>query len=163
MAMTEDNAKTPAGSAPPPARALVQSMRQFIVAPRRGSQALGAGVRPMSARATRAVVGQLPGLEIVRVLRPRRPMSGISLTPDEATEVYVARVDSDRAELIRQTLPPQLILEEDAALEYGTPAGLSRPAPTRLASWVTTGSIETRGVRFRVIGEGDKPLANVGV
>lgn len=161
--MTEENAKTPAGATPSPQRVLVQGKRQCLIASRRGSQALAAGVRPMSAGAVRAAMGQLPGLEIVRVLRPRRAVSAFSLTPDEATEVYVARVEADRAELIRQMMPPQLVLEEDAALEYGAPAGLSRPAPTRLASWATTGNIETRPLRFRVIGEGDKPLANVGV
>ena len=161
--MTEENAKTPTGAAPPPVRALVRGKRQSIIAPRRGSQALGAGVRPMSAGAVRAVMGQLPGLEIVRVLRPRRAMSALSLTPDEATEVYVARIEADRAELVRQMMPPQLIMEEDAALEYGTPAGLGKPAPARLASWSTQGNLETRQLRFRVMGDGDTPLVNVGV
>jgi len=161
--MSEENAKTPTGATPPPARILVQGKRQCLIASRRGSQALGAGVRPMSAGSLRAVMGQLPGLEIVRVLRPRRAMSALSLTPDEAAEVYVARIEADRAELIRQMMPPQLVLEEDAALEYGTPAGLGMPAPTRLASWSTLGNIETRQLRFRVIGEGERPLVNVGV
>ncbi len=161
--MSEENAKTPTGATPPPARILVQGKRQCLIASRRGSQALGAGVRPMSAGSLRAVMGQLPGLEIVRVLRPRRGMSALSLTPDEAAEVYVARIEADRAELIRQMMPPQLVLEEDAALEYGTPAGLGMPAPTRLASWSTLGNIETRQLRFRVIGEGERPLVNVGV
>jgi subtilisin len=162
MAMTEENTKTPGGAAPP-SRTLVQGRRECIIAPRRGSQALAAGMRPMSAGAVRAVMGQLPGLEIVRVLRPRRAMSALSLTPDEASEVYVAAVEADRAELIGQTMPPQLIMEENVALEYGAPAGLGKPAPTRLASWSTQGNVETRQLRFRVIGGGDRPLANVGV
>ena len=76
--------------------------------------------------------------------------------------MYVARMDPDRAEVIRQTLPPQLIVEEDAPLEYATPTGL-RPGPTRLASWSSVGAVETRHIRIRVIGEGDSPLPNVGV
>ena len=48
-------------------------------------------------------------------------------------------------------------------LEYATPTGLVRPGPARLASWSFAGAVETRQMRFRVIGEGDKPLANVGV
>jgi hypothetical protein len=142
---------------------LDQGKRQFIIAPRRGSQAVGTGLRPMPAAAMRALVGQLPGLEIVRVLRPRRGISALSVIPDEATEVYVARIDPDRAELIRQMVPPQLVVEEDALLEYATPTGLVRPGPARLASWSFAGAVETRQMRFRVIGEGDKPLANVGV
>jgi len=64
----------------------------------------------MPAAAMRALVGQLPGLEVVRVLRPRRGVSALSVTPDEATEVYVARIDPDRVELIRQMMPPQLVV-----------------------------------------------------
>lgn len=158
-----DETKSPGGAAPPGFRALDQGKRQFIIAPRRGSEALRNGLRPMSAGAVRAVLAQLPGLEVVRMLRPRRPISALSRYPDEATETYVARIDPDRAELLRQIAPPQLIVEEDAALEYGTPAGLSRPAPTRLASWNTASGIETRQIKFRVIGEGDRPLSNVGL
>ena len=67
----------------------------------------------MPAGAVRAVIGQLPGLDIVRVLRPRRAVSAYSLVPDEATEVYVVRIDHDRAELVSQMLPPPLLLEEE--------------------------------------------------
>ena len=35
--------------------------------------------------------------------------------------------------------------------------------PTRLASWSLPGGGETRQIRFRVVGEGDGLLANVGV
>jgi hypothetical protein len=161
--MAEEGTKTPSGTVPTATRVLDQGKRQFIIAPRRGSQALSAGLRPMTAGAVRAVLGQLPGLEVVRVLRPRRAGSALSMSPDEATEIYVARIDPDRAELIRQMTPPQLVVEEDAAIEYGTPAGLSRPAPTRLAAWSTTASVETRQIRFRVIGDGDKPLVSAGV
>ena len=161
--MSDENTKAQSGAASLAARVLDQGKRQLIIAPRRGSEALGAGLRPMTAGAVRAFLGQVPGLEIVRVLRPRRAISPLSLSPDAATEVYVTRVDRDRAELIAQMLPPQLLMEEDAALEYGTPAGFARPAPTRLASWNFADGIETRQIRFRVVGEGDKLLANVGV
>ena len=159
--MGEESKST--GGASPPIRSLDQGKRQFIIAPRRGSQALSAGLRPMSAGAARAALGQLPGLELVRVLRPRRPFSALSVAPDEAVETYVAQIETNRAELIRHMVPPQLIVEEDATLEYGTPAGLSPPAPTRLASWSVGGACESRPIRLRVVGEGDKPLANVGV
>jgi subtilisin len=161
--MAEENTKSSSGAGPQATRILDQGKRQCIIAPRRGSHALSAGLRPMSTAAVRAVVEQLPGLEVMRVLRPRRAVSALSLTPDEATEVYVARIDRDRVELVKQMTHPQLLVEEDAALEYGTPPGLSCPAPTRLAAWNFTGGVETRQIRFRVVGDGDKPLAHVGV
>jgi hypothetical protein len=50
-------------ASPPATRHVDQGRRQFIIAARRGSQAMGAGLRPMSTAAVRSVVGQLPGLE----------------------------------------------------------------------------------------------------
>jgi subtilisin len=161
--MADESTKPPSAAPPPAGRTVDQGKRQFIVAARRGSQAFGAGIRPMSTAAVRTVVEQLPGLEMVRVLRPRRGVSALSLTADEATEVYVVRLDPERVEPLRQMTYPQLVLEEDALLEYGTQTGLMRPAPTCLASWNFTGGVETRQIRFRVVGDGDSPLAGVGV
>jgi subtilisin len=161
--MAEESTKPPSAAGSPTARGVDQGTRRFIIAARRGNQALSAGLRPISAAAARAVIGQLPGLEVERVLRPRRGLSALSVTADEATEAYVARIDPDRVEAIRQMTHPQLVVEEDALLEYGTPAALTSPSPTRLASWSSTAGIETRQIRFRVVGDGDRPLPNVGV
>src|SRR5262245_58764201 len=106
--MTDENAKSPGAAAAAP-RILDQSRKQLIIASLRGTHAISAGLRPMSATAIRGAVTQMPGVEVARVLRPRRAVSALSLTADEATEVYVARVDPDRLGLIRQTTPPQLI------------------------------------------------------
>jgi len=143
--------------------AVDQGKRQYLIAPLRGSQALRAGLRPMTAGAVRGVVTQVADLEVLRVLRPRRAVSTLSVVPDEATEVYVARMAPDRAELVRQTTPPQLILEEDATIEYGAPAALQCSASTRFATRSLGSAGETRQVHLRVLGEGDRPLSNVGV
>jgi len=160
--MAEESTKSPGGT-PLAARVITQGKRQFIIAPRRGSQAISAELRPLTSGAVRGVVEQIPDLEILRVLRRRRGGSALSVVPDEATEAFVVRIDPDRAELIKQTVPRQVIVEEDALLEYGTPAGLQSPAPTRLSSWTSVGTLETRYIQIRVLGEGDRPLANVGV
>src|SRR5215813_9169951 len=90
-----EESKAPGGP-PPPMRTLDQGKRQFIITPRRGSRALSVGLRPMSTGAVRAMLGQLPGVELMRVLRPRRSLFALSLGPDEAGETYVVRVDADR-------------------------------------------------------------------
>ena len=160
--MADENTKIP-GTSPPAPRVVDQGKRQLIIAPRRGAQALAAGMRPMSSAALRGLIAQMPDVEVTRVLKPRRAVSTMSLTPDEAAEVYVVRVDADRAELLKHTTPPQLLVEDDAILEYGTPAGSGRPAPARLASWSAGGLVETRPIQIRVVGEGDRPLVNAGV
>src|SRR5262249_15860129 len=161
--MPDENAKSPSAASNPTTRVVDHGKRQFIVAPRRGREALAAGVRRMAGAAARALIGQLPGLELTRVLRPRRGISPLSLTPDEASEVYVGRIDLDRVELVKQLTQPQFLVEEDALLEYGAPAGLARPAPARLSSWNRVGAPETRRIRIRVIGGGERRLASVGV
>jgi subtilisin len=161
--MAEETAKTPGAGPAPAVRVLDHGRRQFIIAPCRGSQALGARLRPLSGGALRGLIGQIPGLEIVRVLRARVPVSAMSLSADEATEVYLVRIDPERAGLIRQTMPPQLIMEEDTPLDYPTPVAPPYPGPTGLATWSSTTSLETRQIRFRVVGEGERPLINVAV
>ncbi len=156
--MPEDTSKLPSAGTAAAARALDHGKRQLIVAPQRGRDA--AGLRPLSGGALRTVLSQIPGLEIVRVLRSRH---AAGVPPDPSAEAYVVRVDPDRAEWLKQTMPPQILVEEDAPLEYGTPAGLSCPAPGRLALWNAAAAIETRPIRFRVTGESDKPLVGAGV
>lgn len=160
--MADEGMKPPTGT-PSATRALVPGKGQFIIAPQRGSQALGVDLRPMTSGAVRGVVGQIPDLEILRVLRRRRPGSALSMVPDEAAETYVVRIDPDRADIVKQTTPRQLLIEEDVLLEHGTPAGLQSPPPTRLSSWNSAGALETRYIPIRVLGEGDRPLANAGV
>ena len=72
--MADETTKSP-GSTPPLARHVTQGKRQFIIAPRRGREALGAELRPMTSGVVRSLVGQMPDVEIVRVLRRRRPGS----------------------------------------------------------------------------------------
>jgi subtilisin len=150
--MSEESTKVPGGVAPPAARVVDQGKRQFIIAPRRGSQAWSAGLRPMSAGAVRAVISQIPGLEVARVVRRRR-LPGSLMGPEETSGTYVVQIHPDRVELLRQTLPPQLLPEEDVVLEYGTPAVTSREAPARLSAWSSGGAIETRPIRLRVVGD----------
>jgi subtilisin family serine protease len=161
--MVEENVKSPGTATSTAPRVVDQGKRQLIVASRRGAGALAAGLRPMSSAALRGLIAQIPDAEVVRVLRSRRAVSALSVTPDEAAEVYVIRVDADRAELLRHTTPAQLLVEEDALLEYGTPAGPGRLAPARLASWSSAAGVETRPIQIRVVGEGDRPLVNAGV
>ena len=159
--MAEDITKSPTAAAPPATRLADQGHRQYIIAARRGGPPLGAGLRPMSTAAVRSAVGQLPGLEMVRVLRPRHG-SNLSLMPDDA-EVYVARIDPDRVEAIRQMTYPHLIIEEDAFLDYVTPIDVTAQEAARVSSWSSAGSLDTRQIRLRVLGEGDRPLSGVGV
>jgi len=160
--MAEDITKSPSAAAPPATRIVDQGHRQYIIAARRGGQPLGPGLRSMSTAAIRAAVGQLPGLEIVRVLRPRHG-SNLSLMADDASEVYVARIDPDRIDAVRQMTYPHLIVEEDTLLDYATTIDVTAPEAARVTSWSFAGGLDTRQIRLRVLGDGDRPLGGVGV
>src|SRR5262245_60943818 len=157
--MPEETTKLPSGGPPPAARVVDQGRRQLVIAPRRGREA-STEPRPLSGGALRTALSQVPGLEVVRVLRSRH-VPGVPHDP--ATEAYVVRVNPDRAEWLRHTLSSQALIEDDVPLEYGTPAGLGRPAPGRRSLWSAAAAVETRPIRFRVVGEGDKSVAGAGV
>ena len=159
--MADEQGKSSSGASSPIAHVLEPGRRQLIIAPRR-AQPWSAG-RPLTAGAVRAVIAQVPGLEVVRVLRSRSEAGSPARVPDGPSDVFVVRADPDRAELLKQTMPPQLLVEEDTSLEYGSPTGSTGPAPSRLTSWSAAGAIETRPIRFRVVGDGDRPLAGAGV
>jgi subtilisin len=163
--MPEETTKLSGGGGSPAlsARPLDHGKRQLIIAPRRGAAPWAAAPRSVAGAALRSTLSQIPGLDVVRVLPARHTPSAGAVPSDPASETYVVRIDPERAEWLKQTLLPQFIVEEDAPLEYGTPAGLPRPAPARLTAWCAPGPLETRPIRFRVLGEADKPVPSAGV
>ena len=74
----------------------------------------------------------------------------------------MARIDEQRGEELRQNAPPHVVIERDAALSYS-----HMPVP-ELMSWQLAARAmpfprPRREVRVRILGEGDRPLANAVV
>jgi subtilisin len=136
--------------------------RQFLIAPRRGSAAARVGLQPMSAGAMRGLVGGIPGVEVVKVLKPSKVVTTLSTGPNEATEVFVVRMDRNRAELLQQSAPPHIIIEEDRYLDYG---GLVQPLhkTPEFNPLKSTAGINEQLIRFRVVNQKGEPLANTKV
>ncbi|HXU69910.1 MAG TPA: S8 family serine peptidase [Polyangia bacterium] len=134
--------------------------RQFLIAARRDAALATAGLRPFAAGALDNVVQNM-GLDIVRVHRPAA-MSTLAASTDVASQVYVASIDPDRAQLLQRTAPPQMIVEEDAYLGYGPPKAVQQ-ASVSMMSAVPSADVVSRDVRFIVLGEGDKPLPGIDV
>ena len=133
--------------------------RQFLIAARRDAALATAGLRPFAAGALDNVVQNM-GLDIVKVHRPAA-MSTLAAGTDVASQVYVASIDPDRAQLLQRTAPPQMLVEEDAHLGYGPPKAV---APSlSLMGAMPTSDVVSRDVRFVVLGEGDKPLSDIDV
>jgi len=102
--------------------------RQYLIVPRRGSLAARAAIQPLSADVMKGLIGNIPDIDVVRVLQPKKGVSTFSTRPNEANEAYVVRMDRSRAELLKQTAPPHLIVEQDRFLDYG---GMVHPQPRR--------------------------------
>jgi hypothetical protein len=134
-----------------------EGVKQYLLAPRRGVAATAAGLRPMSTSDMQGLVNRLSGLDVVRVLRsPQSALSPFSVGTDEATDIYVVRMESERAEIVQRTAPPHLIVEEDAFLGYGNSFAALQALPQPVLR--ATEGIEKKYIKFRVVGEGNTPL-----
>jgi len=137
--------------------------RRYILAPRRGLNALAAGVVPMSVELLKATVKSM-NLEVVKTIqRERRTIETLSISAGEGSDLTVVNIDSDRAQVLKATLPAHLILTEDKPLSYGGSPHMLRAAPMFNPFAFSLDQIVTRKVAFKVVGEEDKPLPNISV
>jgi hypothetical protein len=126
-------------------------------------------VRPVpgfAAASADTIHDTLSGMDDVKIVRRLRPKGlkglGVGAHPG-AQEVIVARMDEQRAQALRQSAPPHVVIEPDGRLEiaeatltaaFATSWSFGRAAPTPRRRQET---------RFRVVGDGDQPLAGAGV
>ncbi|WP_119270244.1 S8 family serine peptidase [Taklimakanibacter deserti] len=136
---------------------LARRKRQYLVAPRM--------LADLAASPSNAIHESLKRMEDVEVLRRLRPKGskgpGATAQPG-AQEIIVARMDDQRAEAMRQSAPPHVVIEEDARIETGLskfPASLAAPRSSRMAPTPR----QRREVQFQVLGERDQPLAGASV
>jgi subtilisin family serine protease len=99
-------------------------------------------------------VSQMDGVEIVRRLSP----TTAAPTP-MSSETVVVRMDEQRGEALRQNAPPHVIVEIDAPLDYSDMV-VPEPMSGRLAVQAMPFPRPRRELLFRILGEGDRPLAN---
>jgi subtilisin len=104
----------------------------------------------------------MDGVEIVRRLRPRGPQALATANGAPVSEIIVAKIDEQRGEALRQGAPPHVIIEVDARLGYFDMAA-SEPTGWQLGTGALPFPRPRRDIRFRVLGDGDRPLANAGV
>jgi subtilisin len=112
-------------------------------------------------------LAQMDGVEIIRRLRSPN-VATPAMTPSAAalaavsSEIVVARMDEERGETLRQNAPPHVIVEVDAPLGYSNMAA-AEPMAWQHAVQVMPFPRPRRELRFRIVGEGDRPLSNAVV
>jgi len=136
---------------------LTRRKRQYLIAIRTLP-----GFAASPANSVHETLKQMEDVEILRRLHPKGFKGlGAGAQPG-AQEIIVVRMDDQRAETLRQSAPPHVVIEEDARIETGMsmfPASLAAPRSSRTAA----APRRRREVQFQVLGEGDQPLAGAGV
>ncbi len=112
-------------------------------------------------------LAEMEGVEITRRLKGgglqtagMAPITGAQATAPP--DVVVAQMDEQRGEALRQNAPPHVIVEIDAPLGYSEMA-VTEPLSWQHAVQVMPFPRPRREIRFRILGAGDRPLANAVV
>jgi hypothetical protein len=120
------------------------------------------GSAPSPADTIHEILNQMEDVEILRRLRPKgfQGLGAGALPGDQ--EIIVVRMDEKRAEALRMSAPPHVVIEQDARLKTGQVmflapfaapwSGRAMPTPRR-----------RKEIRFRVLGDGDQPLSGAGI
>jgi subtilisin len=153
------------GPADKSSAAVVPRKQQYLI----GFRSLP-GIAPLSSDPFLGRLSQMEGVEIIRRLRTRLSQPLAMPTPQLMSiattgaqqEIVVARMDEQRGAALRQSAPPHVVVELDA------PLGYSHMAAPELISWqlaarATPVLRPRRELLVRILGEGDRPLANAVV
>jgi subtilisin family serine protease len=110
-------------------------------------------------------LAQMDGVEIIRrlpglaTMDPMNPAAAVSSTTAVSSETVVVRMDEQRGEALRQNAPPHVIVEIDAPLGYSDmliPESIGWQSAVQTLPFLRP----RRELRFRILGEGERPLAN---
>ena len=135
-----------------------------IVGPRRSVAAKRSGIAPLSAFAMSSAMTSIKSQFNVEDRGMCEPASfKTKSTHDEATAVHKLRMDIDQAVLLARTAGPQIAVEVDSHLTYGAFGPSSFMQQLIRNPSYGYGQVQEATVRFRVVGEGDKPLEGVTI
>ncbi|WIM94922.1 S8 family serine peptidase [Actinoplanes oblitus] len=126
---------------------------QYLLAPRSRANARQLGVQPLSAGMLNAAV---QGLDVVRrIQRPHATLATLGVGHGDATDILVANMEPDHAQLIAATAP-QLVIGANSALTYGGGPALMQDAS--MFGMFPAAAVKPKEIRFKVLGENDRPL-----
>ncbi|MFI2801188.1 S8 family peptidase [Bacillus cereus] len=138
---------------------LLGNKESYIITPIFIANNQSSGMQPMAAHALNEYVANM-GLEVVKRIRPSTETLGaMGVGAGVANETIVAKIEPERAEIIRQTLPPNLVISKDRILNYGDPV---KPKIT-LTPLYATPNLVTRKFKFQIVGKNKEALDKITV
>jgi subtilisin len=158
----EDKPGTTAGTADKTSATVVRRKQRYLIGFRSLPGHLSPSSDPFLDR-----LAQMDGVEIIRRLRrPTAPATAMAPTTAAPTtmppEILVARMDEQRGEALRQNAPPHVIVEIDAPLSHSDML-VPEPMIWQRAVQAMPFPRPRRELSFRILGEGDRPLASAVV
>jgi subtilisin len=122
------------------------------------------GIAPLPSDPFLERLAQMDGVEIICRLpgsTSQAPTitSTSSAPPAMSSETVVVRMDEQRGEALRRNAPPYVIVEPDAPLGYSDML-LPEPLSWQLAVQAMPFPRPRSELRFRILGEDERPLAN---
>jgi subtilisin len=103
---------------------------------------------------------EMDGVEIVR--RISRPRNDAPQSPASSQEILVALLDEAHGQALRSNAPAHMIVERDVPLTYSDIAVFDT-LTLQHASQAMPFPRPRHELRFRVVGDGDRPLGNVSI
>jgi subtilisin len=137
--------------------ALARRKKQYLIGVRT--------FRGFAAPAADSILQALEQMEDVDILRRLRRKGFQSFGTSSLVgdlEIIVAQMDEKRAQSLRQSAPPHVVIEHDARLGVGQ-ARLSLPLAFPFTGRPLPAPRQRYDVRFRILGEGDRPLSGAGI
>jgi subtilisin family serine protease len=126
-----------------------------------GSRSLP-GIAPVPTELIVHALEAMAEVEIVRRLRPRKSPTPSDGGLQSGSEIIVARMDEAQGEALRRNAAPNLVIEADELL-YCADATHSGLTSFGIGGQPTPLPCRGKDLRFRVVGEGDRPLAGARV
>jgi subtilisin len=126
-----------------------------------GSRALP-GAAPVPTERIVQALDAMGEVEIVRRLRPRGSQTLSSGGVQPTAEIIIARMDEGQGEALRRSAVPNLVVEPDELLHCGD-ALLADAMRLHIGGQMMPLPCHGKDIAFRVLGEGDRPLAGAGV
>lgn len=133
--------------------------RQYVIAPRRNEAMQQMGVQPLAFNLLEQALSSSPDIEVVDILGPRGVVGTFADGMSGSPNVIIAKMSSEKAEILKQQGRDQLIVEQDAPLAL-LQADMSQPG---MVMNFAAPAGPTSAVTIVVLGKDQTPVADAEV